>query len=557
MNSSNSKKKCFFRGIALFSAAVLACAGLFGCAPAADGVPQGGEGAESERSPKLSLSVRGAGSGTLDGAAEGAVNADESAVFDAETGERLALSAAGEFSYFFIDGIRVTEKEVAFTVPERDVSVTAVFGKADAEFDVYTPDVIVAEAEELGQSADRPFFPCVAQADDGTVVVVYYEADGHALYNQSEGKLSGVLKITRSKNNAVSWSEPETLVDLRDEVRSAGDFNREPRDPNLQKLSDGTLLLTFPVRAPIGKAGYNGSNLNDYWSERSYYMTSRDGGETWSKMRVIECDSFSDEPFLYDDPTRTTGTWVKNGSVAELSNGELLIPLYGAPTCDTRADYTAVVVRARLTEEGTLSFYKDWAKDDDGNPTDASRVSARGAGNELALTAKGDTVYALLRTAIPSRTAGGVVYRSADGGITWEEYALEPTANACLNQPNFLSLGGDLVLVNYSVPLASVYDSPARRTARPVYGKLFNVKTGEWSAYDAVTLYDTETATVADMANPASVLLSDGRIFTVFYDTSAPNDRAGFIGGRFTTLSDYLSETSPDLEETLDAYCAN
>ncbi len=504
--------------------------------------------------PTLTLTVRGAGKVSLSGAVQDAVEEGESARFVPSVGERVTLSASGELSYVLLDGIRLSQTEFSFSMPERDISVTAVFGKAEEPFDVLVPDVIVAEAEELGQSAIRPFFPCVAQGTDGTIVVVYYSADGHALYNQSEGKLSGVLKITRSKNNGVSWSEPETLVDLRDEVRGAGDFNREPRDPNLQMLSDGTLLLTFPVRAPIGKAGYNGSNLNDYWSERSYYMTSRDNGATWSKMRVIECDYFSAEPFLYDDETRTTGTWVKNGSCAELANGDLLIPLYGASTCNTRADYTGVVVRARLTEEGTLSFYKDWAKADGKNASDAARVTPQGAGNELALTACGDTVYALSRTAIPSRTEGGVLYRSVDGGVTWEEYALEPTANDCLNQPNFLSLGGDLVLVNYSVPLASVYDSPARRTARPVYGKLFHVKTGEWSAYEAVTLYDTETATVADMANPASVLLADGRIFTVFYDTSAPSERKGFIGGRFTLLTDYLSDASPSIEETLGAY---
>ena len=536
----------FYVGILLIALAVLAALGF---------VLYHAFSKPKEFVPLLSLAVQGEGSLVLSGAAEDTLSSGETAQHAVKAGEGISLSAPN-VSYFLICGARVSEETLSLSMPRESLSVTAVFGERATEFDALSPDVIVAEAEELGQSAVRPFFPCVAQGEDGTIVVVYYSADGHALYNQSEGKLSGVLNITRSTDLGKTWSKPEKLVDLRDEVLGARDFNREPRDPNLQALSDGTLLLTFPVRAPIGKPGYNGSSLNDYWSERVYYMISRDSGKTWSKMAPVECDYFSAEPFLYDDETRTTGTWVKNGSCAELANGDLLIPLYGAPTCNTRADYTGVVVRARLTEEGTLSFYKDWATDDAGNPTDASRVTARGAGNELALTAKGDTVYALSRTAIPSQTKGGVVYRSTDGGVTWEEYALEPTGNDCLNQPNFLNLGGDLVLVNYSVPLASVYTSPARRTARPVYGKLFNLKTGDWSAYGSVTLYDTETATVADMANPASALLSDGRIFTVFYDTSAPLSRKGFIGGRFTTLSDYLSETSPSASETVEALLA-
>lgn len=409
--------------------------------------------------------------------------------------------------------------------------------------DPYTPDTVVYEAEGVGSDAARPFFPTVTEARDGTLLVVYYYANGHALYNQSEGKLSGVLCLVRSTDGGESWSAPETLVDLRDEDRSTADFNREPRDPNLQTLSDGTILLTFPVRAPIGKAGYNGANLNDYWAERSYYMTSMDNGVTWSEMREIECDYFSGgEPFLYDDPNRTTGCWVKNGSAAELADGELLLPLYGAKTCDSRADYEGVLVRAKNNGDGTLTFVKDWARID-GVKTDAARILPKGSGNEVALTASGDTVYALARTAIPSATKGGVLYRSTDAGRTFSEYALEATDNDCLNQPNFCAISGDYVLANYSVPLASVYHSPARRTARPVYAKLFNVKTGDWDEFEAVCLYDSTTSTVADMGNPSSVRLSDGRIFTVFYDTGAPATRRGFIGGRFTDASTYLSET--------------
>ncbi|MBQ2731212.1 MAG: exo-alpha-sialidase [Clostridia bacterium] len=433
--------------------------------------------------------------------------------------------------------------EMEIPVMNTNMNLRVDFTDKQAKLDPYTSDVVVYQAEETGSSASRPFFPTVTEAADGTILVAYYYANGHALYNQSEGKLSGVLCLVRSTDGGKTFSEPETLVDLRDEDRAKGDFNREPRDPNLQRLSDGTLLLTFPVRAPIGKAGYNGSNLNDYWSERSYYMTSIDNGATWSEMREIECDYFSGgEPFLYDDPERTTGCWVKNGSAAELEGGELLLPLYGAKTCESRADYTGVCVKAKNNGDGTLTFVKDWATID-GVKTDASLILPKGQGNEVALTASGDVVYALARTAIPSTTKGGVLYRSTDGGVTFSEHALEPTGNDCLNQPNFCQISGDYVLANYSVPLASVYNSPARRTARPVYAKLFNVKTGDWDEFEAVCLYDSTTSTVADMGNPSSVRLSDGRIFTVFYDTGAPATRRGFIGGRFTDASTYLSET--------------
>lgn len=503
------------------------------------------------------LSVRGEGSVVVTGAASLETESEQSIA--AEVGQTLNLRAEGEdFAYWLLDSRRLSAQEVSFTVPNKEVAVQAVFCDTEVSKAAhpYEPDVIVYEAQEVGSRAKRPFFPTVTQAEDGTILVVYYYADGHALYHQADGKLSGVLQLVKSRDGGKTWSNPETIVDLTDENPAKGDFNRESRDPNLQRLSDGTILLTFPVRAPIGKPGINGSSQNDYWAERSYYMTSTDNGETWGEMTLIECDFFSDEPFLYDDPERTTGCWVKNGSVAELEGGDLLIPLYGASTCDSRGEYQGVVVKAKNNGDGTLTFYKDWAIVD-GKTTDASLVLPKGQGNELALYASGKTVYALARTAIPSRTAGGVVYRSTDGGQTFSEYAMEPTANDCLNQPNFCALGGDLVLVNYSVPLASVYDSPAKRTARPVYGKLFNTRTGDWDEYEAITVYDVESATVADMANPASVLLDDGRIMTVYYDTSAPALRHGFIGASFTDVCDYLSEAKGQLSFAVDALLAD
>lgn len=393
-------------------------------------------------------------------------------------------------------------------------------------------------ASENGREGYKAFFPSTTQADDGTLFVVYYYGPSHAYYNQSEGKLAGVLHLVKSTDNGMTWSEPEVIVDLTDENAVTGDVNRESRDPNLQKLSDGTLVLTFPVRAAIGKAGLNGSTYNNYWYERAYYMTSTDNGKTWNEMKEIECDYFSKgEPFLYDDPTRTTGCWVKNGSIAELDNGDLLFPLYGAVDCSTRAILETVVVKAKNNGDGTLTFYKDWA-----NGTDTAHVNGEGFGNELAVWAYGDNVYGLVRNTIHSSgvdaNSGGLVYRSTDGGANWELYDYEYTLNNCINQPNFAKIDEERVLVNYSVPLGSV-NGTQKRSARPIYGKLFNITTGDWDEYAAVSVFDVKNAgqTNTDMGNPASILLDDGRIFTVGY--SNPSNGASIIAGQYTTVDYY------------------
>ncbi|MBQ2253212.1 MAG: exo-alpha-sialidase [Clostridia bacterium] len=432
--------------------------------------------------------------------------------------------------------------DVASAAADGELITTNVAFAIEGEYDPTVVGTEIFKATDYSDSGYKSFFPSTTQADDGTLYAVYYYGPSHAYYNQTEGKLSGVLHLVKSTDNGMTWSDPEVIVDLTDEDKSKGDYNRESRDPNLQKLSDGTLVLTFPVRAPIGKAGLNGSSRNDYWYERAYYMTSIDNGKTWSSMKEIECDYFSKgEPFLYDDLNRTTGCWVKNGSIAEMENGDLIFPLYGAVDCSSRSILETVVVKAKNNGDGTFTFYKEWA-----NGTDTAHVAGQGLGDELAVWAYGDTVYGFARNKINSdysKNTGGIVYRSTDGGVTWAEYAVENTANNCINQPNFAKITDELVLVNYSVPMASV-NITGKRSARPIYGKLFNLKTGEWNEYTAVPVFDVVNAgqTNNDMGNPASILLDDGRIFTVGY--SNPSNASSVIVGQYTTIDYYGGKSS-------------
>lgn len=454
----------------------------------------------------------------------------------------------GYLSYKDAKGETVTTYSAIYALEVLDAAVNGERVTVDASIAIegeYDPTAVGTEifkATDYSDSGYKSFFPSTTQADDGTLYAVYYYGPSHAYYKQTEGKLSGVLHLVKSTDNGMTWSEPEVIVDLTDEDKTKGDYNRESRDPNLQKLSDGTLVLTFPVRAPIGKAGYNGSTLNDYWYERAYYMTSIDNGATWSEMKEIECDYFSGgEPFLYDDLNRTTGCWVKNGSIAEMDNGDLIFPLYGAVDCSSRAILETVVVKAKNNGDGTFTFYKDWA-----NGTDTAHVAGQGLGDELAVWAYGDTVYGFARNKINtdySKNTGGIVYRSTDRGVTWAEYAVENTANNCINQPNFAKINDELVLVNYSVPMASV-NITGKRSARPIYGKLFNLKTGDWNEYTAMPVFDVVNAgqTNNDMGNPASILLDDGRIFTVGY--SNPSNASSVIVGQYTTVDYYGGKTS-------------
>ncbi|MGN6360174.1 MAG: sialidase family protein [Thermomicrobiales bacterium] len=286
---------------------------------------------------------------------------------------------------------------------------------------------------------------------------------------------SGRIALVRSTDDGRTWSAPRVVLDTP----------LDDRDPQIMQTRTGALLLSFFTydwdQTPAKVIG-------------SYVARSEDNGATWSAPT----------------PVGTALAWTATSAkIIELDDGRLLIPLYGAMPGSSAQRATAVVSA------------------DDGRTWPASSEVTIAADpavdfQEPALVPLGGgKLLAVIRTA----RAGNLAYTtdSADGGRTWTP----PSKTDMQAQaPDLLALPGGVVLLTWGDV------SGAFAPGRPVVGRLkFPDQT--WSVAAPMLLY-TGTQKCGDESYPSSVLLADGRIFTVYYDACA-----GYIGGTYSTLADY------------------
>lgn len=179
------------------------------------------------------------------------------------------------------------------------IALMVPFSAAHAEVRHTTiPDKVIVEA----QGAYRGYFPSVAAAANGDLVLVYYWSDSHAGGN-------GSIMMKRSTDGGLTWSGAALVVDTA----------IDDRDPSITALNDGTLLVswfTYQNQSPVDVK----------------VIRSADNGTTWGGMATVG----------------TNMPWAAtSSSIIELSNGDLSIILYG-PSPTQYQQSTAV----RSTDKG-------------------------------------------------------------------------------------------------------------------------------------------------------------------------------------------------------------
>jgi hypothetical protein len=285
----------------------------------------------------------------------------------------------------------------------------------------------------------------------------------------------GRIALVRSTDDGRTWSAPRVALDTP----------LDDRDPQLMQTRAGVLLLSYFAydwnQTPAKVIG-------------SFVARSEDGGATWSAPAQVG----------------TALTWAATSAkIVELDDGRLLIPLYGAASGSSAQWATAV------------------SSTDDGRTWPASSEVTLAADpavdfQEPALVnLGGGKLLAVLRTA----RAGNLAYTtdSADAGRTWTP----PSKTDMQAQaPDLLLLPGGVMLLTWGDV------SGAFAPGRPVVGRL-KFPGQAWSVAAPLLLY-AGTQKCSDASYPSSVLLDDGRIFTVYYDACA-----GYIGGTYSTLADY------------------
>lgn len=393
------------------------------------------------------------------------------------------------------------------------ISIFPVGTKATSDV---VPDVTILEEDGY----DFLFPDIIKKSDGGLLVVSYKDRSGssHAPY-QFGDSLGTIVKVNGSADSK-SWSKPEVFVspekladwglgvwyseatgefcyDAESAKKNNAVLSVEARDPNLAKLNDGTLLFTFFTRIPgksvVGEHQYWNEGTSWYTWGRTYIMYSKDDGATWSEPTEIFCSHLD-------------RNCAKRGNIAVYSDDSILIPLYGmssaASDSFSRSKWCTVNVKAKLNASGEWEFTDEYVTN--GSNKDLS-VFGYGTTEASFGTTSDDTTYAMIRYyKYNPGDPGGDVFISKDKGVSWTKIGF---TNPNAMQAGFYRMNNGNLYVTWS-------QTP---TPRKIYSCVFDTHK-PWNHTDIKLIYENTAST--DMGDPSGIQLDNGKLLTIFYDTT-------------------------------------
>ena len=315
-----------------------------------------------------------------------------------------------------------------------------------------------------GNGTDIAFFPSITKASNGDLITVYYWNAVHV------GTDKGIIRMVKSTNNGSSWGSAVTIVDWTGQ-------NLDVRDPHINTLANGNLVLTFFSYRYEDSVPVKGS----------YFSKSTDNGATWSTPVLVPSSNY----------------WnATSGAVIELGNGDLIMPTYG-PASATGNDRVTLV---RSSNGGT-----SW-----GSEVVVASSTSEGFNEATFAYAGSNTIYCLMRE-------NGKIYKSTDNGATWN---FDKATGLATHAPDFLKIDNNHFFTTWCRPAS--YNSN-----RAVEGKMFQPQDG-WDYTPVKLLYNSTGSGIADMGYPGNVLTADNRLLTVYYDTYR-----NILAGTYTTMADW------------------
>lgn len=297
----------------------------------------------------------------------------------------------------------------------------------------------------------RGYFPDLARKSDGTLLLAYYWSDQHV------GSF-GQIRMRTSSDDGATWSAPRIIAD---------DPANDLRDPSLTVLRSGRILLSY-FRYTNGL--------------QTFVRHSDDGGAT-----------FVDPTPVSPQAMPQVATTAK---IAELSNGDLLIPVYGRQSGATH--FSAALVRST---DGGLTW------------TGGEKVVATGVDFDFTEPAVAELepghVRVLLRT-----TNGDLGYQTDSYDDAYlSDWTAPWSLGVPMHAPEFFRVPG-----TNKVPYIWSQPGPSSRAVvvRMRYlDQLFD-QTQTEVLYDDTTTWGGGWA--GDMGYSSTVLLDDQRLRTALYD---------------------------------------
>ncbi len=347
-----------------------------------------------------------------------------------------------------------------------------------------TDPVIVATAP-TGRMA---FFPDMIRLADGRLLVGYRDSISHIAQD-------GRILVVESSDDGRTWSAPRVAVDT----------SIDDRDPKLTQLRDGTILMNFFRTDWTGYPSQNPATLVG-----TFVARSTDGGRSWSEP--VQVGTAMSGPSDVIVGAYYAGHAATHGPIVELSNGDLLVPLYGR--LPEGGNGPATVVRST---DGGLT----WPKSGEafiGHTTGLDYQEPN-----LSVLRDG-TLLSIIRT---SRNIAYVSW-SDDNGHTWSTPVDSGLPASSHHQ---LRLRNGAILFTYGDPSGKI------NAGRPTLGRILKHPERGIGDEHELLVYDAAIngAPTFDQANPSSVAFSPARFFTV---TSDPYLKS--IVGVYTNVSDYV-----------------
>lgn len=303
------------------------------------------------------------------------------------------------------------------------------------------------------------YFPVLIKMQDGSLGAVLRGGAPHV-------GLEGRLDWVHSEDGGKTWSKPSVIVD--------SEF--DDRNPALGQMSDGTIVMAYAEASTYNAEGKFDTSVGAY---TMFYVTSTDGGKTWSEKRLLPpCPIKNGSPY---------------GKIILLPDGTALMPAYGG--YDT--EYKGPIDIA----EGAKHISGIFRSTDNGKTWDDFSVISATDHNETAIAYLPDgRLIAMGRT-----YSDGSIQQmeSTDKGYTWDAprqvtIPREHPGDLCLLQ------NGDLLLVHGN-----------RNTPHGVAAIVSRDSGKTWKSEDRFLVAWTSLNT--DCGYPSVVQLDDGTIVTMYY----------------------------------------
>lgn len=322
---------------------------------------------------------------------------------------------------------------------------------------------------DLGTNC-QAYFPDLVKdpkGDADDLLMVYRWSSEHT-------KKPSQLRMMRSRDGGATWQRatPFVVADA-----TGVDF----RDPSLTALRSGRLLL-------------------------SYFTASGATGavsQTQVRRRDADNTAFSAPSQVFSSTLPTPLTTAK---IVEMTNGQLLIPLYGTPSGGGRHHVVVVAsVDGGVTWDGRLTGRQK---------TIASSSTVWYQEPAIAEVAPGH-VRALIRvsTSVGPTVSGNAVQSDSYDNTYMTTWSAPSSLGVIMHGPELLAIPG----TSYVPYLWSQPNSAGSPTNRPTR---IAVRRGvvTWPNTPRFTIYDP--GTTHDAGYPGTVALDAGRLVTVVYDES-------------------------------------